>query len=406
MRITYFITGIGLSGGPMTLYNFMNGLVKTGHEVFVVTLDEYFRWDFDTYKKHTNKKKTFGEKLTDFRVKQYYRARYYLNAFLKACSFKTQIGKDKVLSITDRLISNYAKLGIDSDVLIATMTYTGDAVYKLGCGKKLVMHNQHFEELVFGNDENARALLRALTLLPFHHIVNCAWLDKMFQYNYGITGTVITPGIDTSIFDSEVNPNKYLGAKKIRLITYCDPNRKFKGSDQQLNILEKLCTKNKNVEISIYGIDPKTTRFPYTFLGWISQKQLADFYAKSHLLLSFSWYESFPLPPIEAMACGCAVVAGKYGTEDYLIDNETGIVLNPFNADEAVAKIEELINQPEKMLKLAQNGREMSKKFRWETEVEKLNKFLTNLPTPRSVNISEIQKGNLSEMDKIYEQKN
>lgn len=386
----------------MTLYNFMNGLVKKGHKVFVVTMDDYFEWDFDTYKKYVGKEKTTKEKLNDFLKKQYYRIRYYINLALRMCSFKVQIGKDKILSITEALEKNYKKLSVDSDILIATMTYTGDAVYKLGIGKKIVMHNQHFEELVFGKDENTRSGIRALTLLPFHHIVNCKWLNKMFNYNYGIKSEIITPGIDTSVFDANVNPKKYLNEKAIKLITYCDPNRKFKGSEQQIAILEKLCEKNKNIEILIYGLDPKTTKFPYKFLGWISQKQLAEYYAKSHLLLSFSWYESFPLPPIEAMACGCAVVAGKYGTEDYLIDNETGIVINPFKIEESVDKIKKLISQPEQMLDLAIAGRKISEKFRWEMEVEKLNNFLINMPEPKSVNIPEIQNGNLKELDKIY----
>ncbi|GEM_PF-6920343 len=404
MKISYFLTALGLSGGPMIIYNFMNGLVKNGHEVFMVTMNESFKWDFDTYKKYIGKKETSKERLAAFSRKQYYRVRYYINLTLKKLSVRTRIGKDKVLSITEALIDSYNKLEIDSDVLIATMTYTGDAVYKLGAGKKIVMHNQHFEELIFGSDEDTRSGIRALTLLPFHHIVNCEWLDKMFRYNYNIAGTIIRTGLDTGIFNAEPNPHKYLEkqSETITVITYCDPRRKFKGTPQQISILERLCEKNKNIEVLIYGLDPKTDRFPYKFLGWISQKELVKFYASSHLLVSFSWYEAGPLPPLEAMACGCAVVAGKYGTEDYLIDNETGIIIDPFKTEESVDKITKLINKPERMLELATAGKKMSEKFRWETEVQKLDAFLTNLPAPRSVNIPKVQNGNLKELDKIY----
>ena len=237
MKITYFITGIGLSGGPMILYNFMNGLVKKGHEVFVVTLNDSFQWDFNTYKKYVNKK--YPEKEWQL---FYYKIIYYLNKLLKMCGFQKKFGKDKIVSITERLVKNYNKLGAESDVFIATYPYTANAACELGYGKKVVLHNQHFEELMFP-DERTRAGIQMLTRMVPNHIVNCLWLDKMFQYNYGIQGKVITTGMDHTIFNGVLSPKKYLDAKKIKLITYCDVNRKFKGLPQQVSILAKLYEK-------------------------------------------------------------------------------------------------------------------------------------------------------------------
>ncbi len=379
----------------MTLYNFMNGLVKKGHEVFVVTVDNSFQWEFDTYKKFPYKKNSPMKKRQIYYGKL---ARSFLNSALRAIGSDIQFGKNHIAQITESLIRNYEKLGVDSDILVATMTYTGEAVWQLGVGKKIVMHNQHFEELIWSE----RSAINRLTRLPFHHIVNCQWLDKMFRHYYSIQGEIITPGMDHKIFSASLDSKKYDGREIVKLITYCDPNRKFKGSAEQIKTLAKLYAKNKNVEILIYGLDPKTDRFPYKFLGWISQEQLAKFYTESHILVSFSWYESFPLPPIEAMSAGITVVAGKYGTEDYLIDGKTGIVINPFEIDASARKIENLISHPELMSELASNGKKMAESFTWEKQVDKLNNFLMNLPSQKMIDIDKINSGNLQELDKIF----
>jgi glycosyltransferase involved in cell wall biosynthesis len=158
----------------------------------------------------------------------------------------------------------------------------------------------------------------------------------------------------------------------------------------------------KDIEILIYGNDPKEASFPYRFLGWLTLPKLSQYYSEAHILFCSSWYESFPLPPIEAMACGCVAVASRYGTEDYLIDQQSGIVINPFDIEGTVDKIVNLINHPDLMYQLALKGVEASRQFRWEAQIDKLNEFLLKLPEPQLLNIPAIQNGNLGELDKIY----
>ena len=44
-------------------------------------------------------------------------------------------------------------------------------------------------------------------------------------------------------------------------------------------------------------------------LGFVSREILSAAYRRAHLLLQTSEAEGFGLPPIEAMACGCQVIA-------------------------------------------------------------------------------------------------
>lgn len=384
----------------MVHQNCMNGLVRRGHEVYVVTTHDSFRWYVDAYKDYVGKRAQVSKPPLTRRLAGLI-TRNVRSLVKKRPDTPEQGTRDIVATTTNALIDNFNELQIDSDILIATHEYTADAVYKVRRNKKIVMYSLHFEELMF-HTEFDRAEVSKLFHLPFNHIVNSTWLYKMFQYNYGIDAELITPAIDPETFVNTLSKEKYLNARKIKVITYCDPTRGFKGFTQQMNILSKLCTLYKDIEILIYGNDPKEASFPYRFLGWLTLPELAKHYSEAHILFSSSWYESFPLPAIEAMACGCVAVASRYGTEDYLIDRHSGMVINPFDIDGTVQKIKDLINDPELMYELAANGVEAARQFSWERQIDRLNDFLLRLPEPQSVNIPEIQAGNLGELDKIY----
>jgi glycosyltransferase involved in cell wall biosynthesis len=50
------------------------------------------------------------------------------------------------------------------------------------------------------------------------------------------------------------------------------------------------------------------------FTGWLSDRQLAAAYVGATCLVVPSLYEGFGLPPVEAMACGCPVIASSHGS--------------------------------------------------------------------------------------------
>ena len=64
-------------------------------------------------------------------------------------------------------------------------------------------------------------------------------------------------------------------------------------------------------------------------------------------------------------------------------------------------KINELIHDPEALLRYAKNAREVARRFTWQEQSEKLNEFLSNLPSRNYVDVLELQKGNYDELRKI-----
>ena len=121
---------------------------------------------------------------------------------------------------------------------------------------------------------------------------------------------------------------------------------------------------------------PDNALAPYTYHGTLAHEELSVLYAESDIVLCPSWYESFPLPPIEAMACGTAVVTTSYGTEDFAIHEETALVVQPRIVTDMVEAVERLVKDGALRRKLAASGRAMAESLTWDRAVTAREKIL------------------------------
>ncbi|MGA2412791.1 MAG: glycosyltransferase [Candidatus Binataceae bacterium] len=84
------------------------------------------------------------------------------------------------------------------------------------------------------------------------------------------------------------------------------------------------------------------------FLGPIERQRLGDFFAGSRFMIfSSSWYETFGIALLEAMAHGKPVVVSKLGVQAETVENErTGMHFEPGNAQDLSEKIRFLWERP------------------------------------------------------------
>ena len=95
------------------------------------------------------------------------------------------------------------------------------------------------------------------------------------------------------------------------------------------------------------------------------EKLLAKLYNSAKIFVYPSLYEGFGLPILEAMSCGCPVIAGKNssivevaGNAAKLIDtNDTEVLTN---------SMDEILENDELKLSLINLGLKRSKQFSWE----------------------------------------
>ena len=200
--------------------------------------------------------------------------------------------------------------------------------WQSGKGKP-VHFPQHYDEVFFTLDGNPSAGLQGNPLIkmlcrntyqmPVYRIANSKWLAGEFQRRFGETIPVVTHGIDAARF--QPRPKRSAVDGIIRVVTYSRPE-KWKGFQDAVPAMHELMGRHPGrIEWHVYGfpypgIGPDNPLAPYRFHGTLGHDDLSRLYAESDIVLSPSWYESFPLPPIEAMACGTAVITTPYGTED------------------------------------------------------------------------------------------
>jgi glycosyltransferase involved in cell wall biosynthesis len=77
-----------------------------------------------------------------------------------------------------------------------------------------------------------------------------------------------------------------------------------------------------------------------------------------------SIYEGFGLPVLEAMSCGCPVIASSAGSLAE-VAGEAIKRIDPFVVDNIAEGIKELLGSPKLRQELSEKGLEQAKKFTW-----------------------------------------
>ncbi|MEQ1106347.1 glycosyltransferase family 4 protein [Acinetobacter ursingii] len=99
----------------------------------------------------------------------------------------------------------------------------------------------------------------------------------------------------------------------------------------------------------------------------------------SHLFLSTSWMEGFGLPPLEAMACGCACLISKSGgVNEYAVSDVNCIMYEPKDISEMVTKLNSLISNFSLQQRLRKKGNMTVKNFEWQTSTQQLLNILND----------------------------
>jgi len=103
------------------------------------------------------------------------------------------------------------------------------------------------------------------------------------------------------------------------------------------------------------------------FLGPIDQKDLPYYYSAADVCAMPSFYESFGMVAIEAMACGTPVVASRAGGLQFtVLDNETGFLVPPGNPVPLAAALETILCDPALRQRLGQAGVTVARAYSWE----------------------------------------
>jgi glycosyltransferase involved in cell wall biosynthesis len=109
--------------------------------------------------------------------------------------------------------------------------------------------------------------------------------------------------------------------------------------------------------------------------GFISDGELKSLYENAGCLVFPSLYEGFGLPPLEAMYCGCPVIASSLASIPEVCGN-AAMYCDAMSADDIAEKISRMMSDAELRERHRMLGSIHAQEFRWERSAQKVLEIL------------------------------
>ena len=100
-------------------------------------------------------------------------------------------------------------------------------------------------------------------------------------------------------------------------------------------------------------------------VGYVPADELALWYNAAGLFVYPSLYEGFGLPPLEAMACGTAVVASRAASLPEVV-GEAGLLVNPLDEQALAEAMRQALQDDGLRHRMSEAGLEQSRQFSWQ----------------------------------------
>ncbi len=171
-----------------------------------------------------------------------------------------------------------------------------------------------------------------------YFIANSSEVRHRIQRLYHREATVIHPPVELAALKPESGERTYYLVVSA-LVPY-----------KRIDLAIQGCNK-KNLPLRIIGDGPERKRLEnmsgptIQFEGWVPSEKLAGYYSHAKALI-FPGREDFGIVPVEALSCGCPVIAFQEGgVQDTLTDGVTGVLFR----EQTVASLVEAIEKFSKM---------------------------------------------------------
>jgi glycosyltransferase involved in cell wall biosynthesis len=117
------------------------------------------------------------------------------------------------------------------------------------------------------------------------------------------------------------------------------------------------------------------------FTGFVSHDDLTLLYNRASLFVYPSLYEGFGLPPLEAMACGCPVVASNVTALPEVLGN-AALLINPLSVAELAEALTAVLERPELAASLREKGRQRAAGYSWEATAARTREVYAQVLSP------------------------
>ncbi|MGG1397248.1 glycosyltransferase [Bacillus salipaludis] len=320
LRVVYCLTHTGVSGGVKIIFEHANRLQRIGAKVTIVSHFSLPTW---------------------FPIEVTYRQ----------VPFDLELAK-----------------GIpDCDLIVATYWDHIQPCIETGIAPVIYFEQGDFHLFDYSSmNETLKKFIHQQFYLPPYIFTVSQQASRLIREIYGRETHVIPNAVDDQVFTNV--GEKELGDRPYILMVGRE-SAAFKGLIDIIQAYEKI---KDAYQMDLYWITPEIPSEKGK--GKVSkyfvnppQKDIAKLYRGASLYVCGSIYENFPLPPLEAMACGCPVVTtSNNGSLEYVVKNENALVCNIRDPEDMAEQMSELLTNPALREKLIACGLATAQKYKWE----------------------------------------
>lgn len=359
MRISFVLSSLRLSGGERVVVEFTNRLAQRGHTVYLIAPGQSVDLEH------------LPELVANVSILE------------SAYPRREQPG------ILDhlRLALSLSRTVPACEVVVSTHTPTTVSAWlaaRVWQRTRLLWLHQDYE-LMFANRPVERFLLRHAARWHDHVLAISDSIYEGVQQQKSAKVTLVGEGLShAELFKPQAGHRTVEEGSKT--ILYVGDSRPRKGLADFLLASERVYDQGHDVRLLIVSKEPLQlqTCVPFEFVHRPTIVELADCYARCDLFVSASWGEGFGLPPLEAMACGAAVVLTDSGGVRAFARHEENCLMVPPRQPELLAKaIEHVLTDPALADRLRRNGPPTAAQFTWSAAVDRFEQaVLETLASP------------------------
>lgn len=219
--------------------------------------------------------------------------------------------------------------------------------------------------------EQTRRLMDACYRAPVGIVAVSRVLADVLQRRYGRRCLIVPCAVDQTVFYPAEAPPSCEPPFTILLVGADEIS--FKGIRDGLEAVELL--RRKGYPLQVVQVSPTGRRLYEEYRRQMVVRPrpevLAGLYRRAHVYVNCSWYESFSLPPLEAMSCGTPVVAtDNGGIREYAVGGENCLLAEPKDPASIAGQIERVLTDGGLMEKLRRAGLETARRYTWEKASE------------------------------------
>ncbi|TWI47270.1 glycosyltransferase involved in cell wall biosynthesis [Pseudomonas duriflava] len=111
------------------------------------------------------------------------------------------------------------------------------------------------------------------------------------------------------------------------------------------------------------------------FLGRLSDKALIQQYQYATAFVFPSLYEGFGIPPLEAQACGCPVIASRAASIPEVL-GDSALYFDPLNIEDMTSAMRRILDDVSCQDILRERGLENVRRYSWEDSAERISQLI------------------------------